>query len=357
MLASTAAVMIARSDDDRITLKSVKFAMETGLLLYATSGCAGLPDSTRKIAKSIAAELAPVARSDEIVRRALYTPSLAAELAAAHACLAQVGLPDDSFQRRISVLVAADGTRSYERLPWKELELSWIHRMLGAAPVANVAAAIPLTLFARGLDVLSGTREELCCFTHAVIYLSDLGRSVPQLPGAAPDIIAEADAALARCMADLDFDLAAELLLTWPYLRANWSPIARAALNDMISMVEASGILPSATFVPYEWAKLPPAGRKRYFLRESYHTAYVWGFLMLATLQPWAAPETEDPAGRDTFELNKALWTLVSRHDMPALARFLDDHPDLDGVLATQAGNLIIRHAQWHLDGAVTPQT
>lgn len=345
-VASAALAALAPAPGTDPSLEDTKFGMETALLLNLVDRCLGLPEASRTTGRHIGEALRRLARSERVMRRALVTPALAVELAAAHACLTSIGLPDPGFDRRIRAVIHEAGARDYERLPWKELEQSWIRMMLGAPPVPYARSAAQLTLFARGVDVISASREELYCFTHAVIYATRFGEHLPPLPRSAAAIAADAEAALVRCMTERDYDLAAELLLTWPYLHLAWSGVALAALGEMIAVVDECGMLPSATFDGDEWARRPPGGHDRYFLRESYHTEYVWGFLMLATLQPWGAP-----AGRadlTTYRRQQELWRALATGNLLTVAGALDAAPDLTGVLVMQARDLVRRYAAWY---------
>lgn len=271
--------------------RRVKFLMETGLLLQAAHRTPRLSKATRGRARTIGTLLAPYARHDKLRAALVLRPSVAAEYAVAHGCLSAIGLPDESFQRAVTRALAADEAASFQRLPWKELELSWAEDLLGAPRSSNVEAALPLTFLSRGLDLLGASRMEMYHFTHELIYLTDFGHRSQPPPRPAAVIEQEASSAVARTLDDDDFDLCAELLLTWPYLQLPWNGVASYALASLLRVAAELGVLPSMTFDASTAAgHADDTARRAYFLKESYHGQYVWAFLMMATLLPGAEP-------------------------------------------------------------------
>lgn len=308
--------------------RRVKFLMETGLLLQAVHRTPRLSEATRGRARAIGSLLAPYARHDKLRAALVLRPSVAAEYAVAHGCLTAIGLPDDSFQRAVAHALAADEAASFQRLPWKELELAWAEDLLGAPRSSNVAAALPLTFLSRGLDLLGASRMEMYHFTHELIYLTDFGHRRQQPPRPAAVLEQEASSAVARTLDDDDFDLCAELLLTWPYLQLPWNGVASYALASLLRVAGELGVLPSMTFDATTAAgQADDAARRAYFLKESYHGQYVWAFLMLATLLPGASPSWG--AGRPSRRV-------------PALPMARQGHPALWTVLRPATGDAAV---------------
>ena len=81
------------------------------------------------------------------------------------------------------------------------------------------------------IDIFMATRDDLYAYTHALMYLTDLGERRIRLPVQRSEVLANAEAALARCLDEQDYDLCGELLLTWPYLGANWGVTANFAFR------------------------------------------------------------------------------------------------------------------------------
>jgi hypothetical protein len=76
------------------------------------------------------------------------------------------------------------------------------------------------------MDLLSGSREDIYAFTHALMYVTGFNISPWRLPRARAVILEEAEAALGRCLDEQDYDLGGELLLAWPLTRATCSAAA-----------------------------------------------------------------------------------------------------------------------------------
>jgi len=74
------------------------------------------------------------------------------------------------------------------------------------------------------MDLLNGSRDDVYAFTHALMYVTDFNIRPRRLPRRRAAILAEAEAALARCLDEQDYDLGGEVLLAWPLTGRSWSP-------------------------------------------------------------------------------------------------------------------------------------
>ena len=153
-------------------------------------------------------------------------------------------------------------------------------------------------MLGRSLDALGCDRLDIYAFTHAVMYASDLGARHIVLPRSAAAIVADADAALARSLDAHDFDLSAEVTLTWPMLRLAWSPTAIFAFKLLSGVEDKFGFLPGSSFDYARYEALTGDERFWFACVTSYHTAYVMGFLCAAALRDGCAPPIAVPAAR-----------------------------------------------------------
>ena len=97
----------------------------------------------------------------------------------------------------------------------------------------------------RPADLLSTRKDQAYAFTHALMYLTDLGSRRVRLPRSPSTIAAEADAALASSLDEPDYDLSGEILLTWPYLHRRWSASAILGFAILASVEDRLGFLPA----------------------------------------------------------------------------------------------------------------
>lgn len=294
-----------------------KFICETALLLYAADGAAYDSPQLRERIHALASALAPHARSETVLMTMHLRPALAPELSVAHNCLTRIGYPDPAFQGELEHALGASAVGMLERAPWKQLEHAW-GAGIGNPPLTMDPGCAPAkSMLGTGLDAFAAEREDLYAFTHALIYLTDFGLAPRTPPRAAALLVADADVALARCLDDDDFDLAAELLLTWPYLRATWTPTATFALAVLTDVEDEVGLLPSLTLSAERFAELADAERRLYVLREAYHTVYVMGFLASALLLPGCTPPAGIEAARDVGAARTVLSLLPACTPMP----------------------------------------
>ncbi|MFC5924139.1 DUF6895 family protein [Micromonospora vulcania] len=279
-------------------LLSEKVISETALLLVAAANAAQrcCRPTAAELIGEIAAELAPHARSEALRTRIRLWPTHAGELGVAHVCLTRLGLPDPNFDAVFTAAMDSTVARMAERLPWKEIELAWLGS-IGGPPRPPATGAARRTRVGTGLDAMLATRMEVYGFTHALIYLTGFGALRPTLPRPRSAVLADATAALARSLDDDDFDVAAETLLSWPYLRSPWTGAGAFGLRVLTEVEDQVGYLPGLGLVADRFAGLSAADRTRRVVGAAYHTTYVMGLLMAATLLPGAGGPPRSWAG------------------------------------------------------------
>jgi hypothetical protein len=153
----------------------------------------------------------------------------------------------------------------------------------------------------RPLDVLSVSRDESYAFTHALMYVRDFNIRPRRLPRARAVILAEAEAALARCMDDENYDLGGELLMAWPLTGDAWSAGAAFGFRILARLEDQNGILPSPGARQDRRDTCDGDARTDHVLATAYHTVYVMGLLCASALHAGRAPPTtlSGPAASD----------------------------------------------------------
>lgn len=278
-------------------LEPEKFICEVGLFLYSCHPMAARRIEVQEALLTAGAALAEHARSDMLLAKIILDSSLISELAMAHVCLTAIGIPDPIFE---SVLVdlAADEQAPREQAPWKDLESAWFSKIAPwASPPRYLQSSANKTVLAAGINPLVSSRSDLYGLTHALMYATDFGKQRLEFmlrPHEA--ILAEIESAIARLLDDDDFDLTAELLLAWPYLRVQPSPIAKFAFDVLAETTRKVGFLPSHTLSAASLADLDPSGRRLRIYAESYHTSLVMGLLAAAWPGNEALADTPSPA-------------------------------------------------------------
>ncbi|AQP44097.1 DUF6895 family protein [Tessaracoccus flavus] len=323
-----------------------KLAAETSLLLLATHRAQLGPGMDERV-RRIGSRLTAAARSIELLTWVQLRPHILPELSVPHLVLSAVGLPDEDFAAALAHAAQTTSVAPTERLPWKQIERCWQHDLGAPACLPPLAARLEATALAARQDALFATREEVYSFTHALIYHTDFGHRQPGLPRPAGDLVEDAGSALARCLDDDDFDLAAEVLFTWPYLRQSWDATSVFGLRLLRDVDDEVGFLPSMTLSQERFRELDGDAARRYFYAESYHTVFVLGLLTAATLSPGietcpgsvAAPELAHVA-EQVLDLMPAAehhrqWEQVAR-DLPSVER---------GALVPMLGDIAVRRA------------
>jgi hypothetical protein len=273
------------------SVRPEKLLAETGLLLLAAS-TARHPSVDARIAQ-LARRLIPHARSDRMLLGMSLQPAVALEYAQAHICLGRIGHRDAAVDQLLRESARAHARAGRERPPHRMLEQEWTirgwmtPRAPGRKPNAKTAG---ISILNHPMDLLTGGREDVYAFTHALMYVSDFNLAPCALPRPRSMVLEEAEAALARCLDDQDYDLAGEVLLAWPLTGTSWTAAGAFGFRVLASVEDAAGFLPAPSTRLDRLAQLQGGERSDYLLATAYHTAYVMGLLCAAALQPRRAP-------------------------------------------------------------------
>jgi hypothetical protein len=268
------------------------------LLLCAARHRALAPAIDTRI-DDIARQLVPLARSDAVLAAICMDPGRGRDHAIGHIILTTLGFVDHEVDHLVSQSLAAGAGLGHERLAHRELEQEWLarigqHNEVGFVADPQLAAR---SMIGKPIDLLASGRDDLYAFTHAVMYVSDLGgrRILPPRPPHA--IAADVDGALGYSLERDDFDLTAELLLTATMLHVGWTPTATFAFKVLVAVQEDLGFLPGSSVDWNQYQALDDGERSQYALTTSYHTGYVMGFLCATALGPGCAPPSAVAVG------------------------------------------------------------
>jgi hypothetical protein len=303
-----------------------KVIAETGLLLLVAGRsvptCPGLQGRVDALAASLQAH----ARSDRILASVLLRPATAYEFSAAHICLSRLGYPCQEFDDALAASLRASVARSRERLPYQELELSWLAGIWGQDQFrSNPRPRLGTTGLRTDIDALLGGRLQLYHFTHTLLYWTDFGATARRFPRAKGAVTADAEVALARCLDDDDFDLSAELLLTWPMIRTRASFAASFALDVLLRTEDELGFLPSLGADRSQYDSLEGDARLACVAKQNYHTIYVMGMLCAVILRFGWAPLAGSPVAGFTRALSPLVGCSQSRRKWELAFETLND--------------------------------
>lgn len=273
-----------------------KVLAETALLVRAAAAVP--PDKAPGLAArahDVASRLRVHASSPRIRAGITLHPALARDYALAHRCLLAMGHPDDELEQLLLESLDAPSAVARERLPHRELEQGWIDHLVGRPLPDDTVAR---TALGRGIDVLTGSRDDWYALTHAVLYATDLGSNPGRLPRERAAVLREAESAMAGALDDDDFDLAGELVMLWPMLGAPISSAASFVLDVLCDVEAEAGLLPSLAIDGPAFREHEGPARTQFAMATSYHTAYVMGLVCTAFLRcpepepraPWPPP-------------------------------------------------------------------
>ena len=278
-------------------VRSEKVISETAFLLLAAS-TADQHEEVRTHVDKLACHLIPHARSERMLLGICLEPALALDFAQAHICLSRLGYRDDAFDALLRRSIESQAQSGHERVPHRTLEQEWLaaawrdSRLRRAKGIPQAALQ---SVLGRPMDLLNGHRDDVYAFTHALMYVTDWNLNPRTLPRPRAAILADAEAALARCLDEQDYDLAAEVLLAWPLTGQSWSAAAAFGFRVLARVEDEAGFLPAPSTRLQRLNSLEGAARSAYLLATAYHTVYVMGLLCAAALQPGRTPPSAIP--------------------------------------------------------------
>ena len=300
------AVLVLGTDgyggDGRDAVRPEKVLAETALLLVASQHAVIAAVHQKELAARftrLAQALARYGRTERVAALVTLEPSVSLEHAFIHVALTRIGMPDRRFDRLLEMAQGAQVAASRERLPHRRLEQGWIRRLAGIGDAGSEDSTermdLRTSILARPLDALASTADDRYAFTHALMYACDLGSRLPRLPRTRHAIALDSEAAIGACLDEQDFDLAGEVLLTWPLLRRGWPAAATFGFSCLAEIEDETGFLPALSVSTDELAALTGTERTRYAVAMSYHTAYVMGLLCAVSLRSGLEPRVAVP--------------------------------------------------------------
>ncbi len=267
-----------------------KPAAETAMLLYAASPFRDRPAISRRI-DQLARKLSPLVRSDRVCIDVALHPALGHKFAVPHVLLTRLGFPDDIFDTFLKSCLAAEVADGKDRPPSAVLEKKWISSLWNGGSTDCISHEdLDNSMLRWPLDIIGGMRDDAYAFTHLLMYSSDFGHRIPPLPRSRASLVEDATSLLVRYFDLEDYDVAGEILLTWPFTRAPWSASSVFLFQVLTEIEDQVGILPCGNIKPNRLIRLEGEERTRYALGTAYHTAYVMGFFCAALLRAGRIP-------------------------------------------------------------------
>jgi hypothetical protein len=292
VLASFAADGYVDSEAPANSFHPEKPVAETAMLIYAASSVRHLRSIATRVAE-IAELLVPHARSAQTLLSMALHPALCLDLAVPHILLSKLGFIDPRVDDFLRCCLASQVRNGRERPAFGSLEEQWIEgRWTDTEPGPTWYRHLHNSILSRPLDILGGSRDDGYAFTHVLMYVTDFGFRPASLPRDRSVILDEASSLLAKTLDDEDYDLAGEVLLTWPFLGVPWSAAAAFGFRILASVEDHAGLLPGGTTKLDRLNKLQGKEKERYALATAYHTVYVMGFLCGTSLRIGRAPPT-----------------------------------------------------------------
>ena len=278
-------------------IRPEKLISETAFLLLAAFTAADA-SGVRKRIEDLAQLLIPHARSERMLLGMCLHPAMALDYAQAHVCLVRLGYPDTNFDLLLRQSIGSQARCGRERVPHRMLEQEWLTAVWENPTPGSGPHTLPSALNSvlnHSMDLLNCSREDIYALTHALMYVRDFNVSPRRLPRRRAEIMAEAEALLARCLDEQDYDTGGEVLLAWPLTGRSWSAASAFGFRVLTQVEDQAGFLPASSTRLARVEKLEGEHRKHYLLATAYHTIYVMGLLCATALQAGRTPPEQIP--------------------------------------------------------------
>lgn len=299
-------------EDFNYSVPPEKIIAETAFILLAASAVGAYIEVENKI-DELANILIPYARNQKTLFNICHYPALALDYAHPHICLTKLGYLDSNFDALLVKTIDSHSHLGCERTPYRMIEQEWIKKVWNNIDT-SIDKLISYTLLAHPIDLLHGSREDRYAFTHALMYSSELNITSMKLPRKGKEIIDEADAMLAKSIDEQDYDLASELLLSWPLMEEPWSTASVFAFHILVRILDEIEFLPSPGIQIQIPQKLENGDRKRNLFSTTYHTIYVMGLLCSVILQHRRNPPKEIPKNNSIGGSAKKIMSFLKQH-------------------------------------------
>ena len=350
MADTTAAPVPATRDVSVAGRMREKAVSDTAMLLLCVEPLSTLDDRIRDRFETLAVLLLPHARHDDVLAGMCLDPATARDRSIGHIILSRLGFPDPRVDALLSRSLAMGPNFGPERLPHRLLEQAWLARLWSAVepPTRRDADLVADSMLGRPIDALGATRHDICSFTRAVMYASDVGRQRIAGLRSPAAIAADADAALALTLDSNDFDLTAEVLMTWPMLGLTWTPAATFAFSIVANLQDTLGFLPGAALGETRYRPFAGDDRARIALETSYHSTYVMGALCAAALAPGREPPAIVRPARYARGATAAVMALIGDDDSSPcwVEPLVALGPDRRDALASLLLTIVLRRAR-----------
>lgn len=337
---------------DRVVRLRDKIATEAALLLLVARRVAPHPagEEVARRCEELGRLLAPLIRTARLRDLLVTAPQTAATLGAGHVFLEAAGLPDDGFAALVTEALAQGFAATVERVPYRLMDQRWTWGLLPGAPPPTHADLLPHSILASRAHPLFMSQSDAYAATHAVMYLTDFGRTPLPAEGLdAAHVRALVEAGMAWHLGTEDFDLLVEFLLDAHCLKASRSAYAALAWHALERVWDELGFVPGPVFDAAHYRGLRGEAADAYAFQTMYHTNFVAGMLCaVALLEPEAAdPPTEEGEGSRMERLLAHLFAIQGTKATPQAAwlRALPEAPPPDEALLPVLGDLVLIEA------------
>ena len=273
------------NDDESSPIRGLdKIITETALLLVLLNRDGYFSQNTA-IKDQLISLLQPIARSERNAALILRFPQLAGSLGISHIALNKLDSKDPDFDFIVKRALQHPSLYCGERLPFRDMDLSWVSYIYfgGDSRLDETMDFYNSSILGKTLQPIYMQRADYYALTHCVMYLTDFGQKPLNSDIDATPILVCIREALLWNLHEKDFDLIAELLLTYLYLGGKHDNIFTLSLYFLKENWNTLGFLPSRSFDVAEYKSKIGIEKQSYGFSNIYHTLYV-GMILLSYL-------------------------------------------------------------------------
>lgn len=270
-------------------VKNEKIIAETAFLIAFSKNNRSHPEVDKAFIELIEV-VEPLARSKAMLTNICLKPGLALDYGQAHVCLDYAGYPNSRFDDALHAALKSSAASCVERTPYRMMEGEWLKQLWNKGIEDNMSFWTQLSCLNHAADFFSENSDGAYSITHAVMYGAFRRK---EITGIDPEKLFQTiESLLIRYMDEQNYDVAGELLMTWPLLNRKWSHTALFALHCLFKIEERVGFLPAPGLERSRIDGAEQDEKRTYIYSINYHTALVMGLLCNTLLENRGCIET-----------------------------------------------------------------
>lgn len=259
-----------------------KLVAETSLLLLLVNRLPQRYELSSQVSE-IANKLDRYARSARHLLILSSNPQAVVGVALPHIILNKIGLKNNIFDDLVDTAFSSKFVWSIDRPNFRQMEMRWLQGLFKDIQ-PDFSDLLPCSLLMQPLHPVYMRREDAYAATHAVMYLTNFGESGLSHVVNLKRIESFSEHSISWCLAYMDWDLLAEILIVHLLAGCQESSFYITASLIMRHIFKKNTVMPGLNHNHEVYDQLENNKKTAYRDIQGYHSTYVYGILRVLEL-------------------------------------------------------------------------